>query len=140
MDIGGFLQTVNSGGPAMWMLLVLSVVAIAIVIERLLFISSQHSDSKGLLRSLGQKIAANDLSGAIKVCQQNKGMLPKILAFGLERGEKNRADITDALSIALMAVTIYVILWIASRIYRVGVLMYGKRPSLPEILRWLKYS
>jgi biopolymer transport protein ExbB len=86
----------------MWILLVLSVVAIAIVIERLLFFSSQHSDSKGLLRALGQKIAANDLNGAIKVCQQNKGMLPKILEFGLKRGEKNRADITDALSIALM--------------------------------------
>jgi biopolymer transport protein ExbB len=86
----------------MWILLVLSVVAIAIVIERLLFFSSQHSDSKGLLRALGQKIAANDLNGAIKVCQQNKGMLPKILEFGLKRGEKNRSDITDALSIALM--------------------------------------
>jgi len=86
----------------MWILLLLSIVAIAIVIERLLFFATQHSDSKGLLRALGQKIAANDLSGAIKVCQQNKGMLPKILEFGLKRGEKNRADITDALSIALM--------------------------------------
>ena len=102
MDIAGFFQTIQSGGPAMWMLLLLSVVAIAIVIERLLFFASQHSDSKGLLRALGQKIAADDLSGAIKVCQQNKGMLPKILEFGLKRGEKNRADITDALSIALM--------------------------------------
>jgi biopolymer transport protein ExbB len=101
-SIGGFIQTIISGGPAMWMLLILSIVAIAIVIERLLFFATQHSDSKGLLRALGQKIAANDLSGAIKVCQQNKGMLPKILEFGLKRGEKNRADITDALSIALM--------------------------------------
>lgn len=102
MDIGGFLQTIIAGGPAMWILLLLSIIAIAIVIERLLFFASQHSDSKGLLRALGQKIAANDLPGAIKVCQQNKGMLPKILEFGLKRGEKNRADITDALSIALM--------------------------------------
>jgi len=45
-----------------------------------------------------------------------------------------------ALSIVLMLVTIYAILWVASRIYRVGILMYGKRPSLPEIMRWLKYS
>jgi ABC-2 type transport system permease protein len=44
------------------------------------------------------------------------------------------------LSIAIMAVTIYAILWVASRIYRVGILMYGKKPNLPEILRWLKYS
>lgn len=45
-----------------------------------------------------------------------------------------------ALSIILMIVTIYGILWVASRIYRVGILMYGKRPNLPEIMRWLKYS
>ena len=45
-----------------------------------------------------------------------------------------------ALSIALMIISIYAILWVASRIYRVGILMYGKKPTLPEILRWLKYS
>jgi ABC-2 type transport system permease protein len=45
-----------------------------------------------------------------------------------------------ALSIVLMLATIYAVLWFASRIYRVGILMYGKRPSLPEIMRWLKYS
>jgi ABC-2 type transport system permease protein len=45
-----------------------------------------------------------------------------------------------ALSLALMVATICAILWVASRIYRVGILMYGKKPNLPEILRWLKYS
>ena len=44
------------------------------------------------------------------------------------------------LSIALILVTIYAVLWISSRIYRVGILMYGKKPNLPEIMRWLKYS
>jgi len=39
-----------------------------------------------------------------------------------------------------MAVTIAIVLWFASRIYRVGILMYGKKPNLPEILRWLRYS
>ncbi len=43
-------------------------------------------------------------------------------------------------SILLMIATIYAVLWLASRIYRVGILMYGKKPNLPEILRWLKYS
>ncbi len=45
-----------------------------------------------------------------------------------------------ATSIVLMSVTVVVILWVSSRIYRVGILMYGKKPNLPEILRWLKYS
>ena len=45
-----------------------------------------------------------------------------------------------AMSIAGLVATIAVIIWLASRIYRVGILMYGKKPNLPEILRWLKYS
>ncbi len=45
-----------------------------------------------------------------------------------------------ALSIVILILTILGVLWFASRIYRVGILMYGKKPNLPEILRWLKYS
>ena len=102
MDFGGFVQFLIRGGPAMLGLLICSVVAVAIVIERLVFFSKQHGDSKELLRQLGQRIAVDDLAGAVKICRSEKGMLPKILEFGLQRGNKNRADITDALSIALM--------------------------------------
>jgi ABC-2 type transport system permease protein len=44
------------------------------------------------------------------------------------------------LSVVLMSITIAGVIWFSSRIYRVGILMYGKKPNLPEILRWLKYS
>lgn len=30
--------------------------------------------------------------------------------------------------------------WFSSRIYRVGILMYGKKPTIPELLRWVRYS
>jgi hypothetical protein len=30
--------------------------------------------------------------------------------------------------------------WFSSRLYRVGILMYGKRATLPELVRWLPYS
>jgi len=30
--------------------------------------------------------------------------------------------------------------WAASRVYRVGILMYGKRPTFPEMLRWIRES
>jgi ABC-2 type transport system permease protein len=45
-----------------------------------------------------------------------------------------------ALSLVLTSASICGLIWITSRIYRVGVLMYGKRPSISEIFRWLKYS
>ena len=43
-------------------------------------------------------------------------------------------------SIALMLLSIWGVLWVSSRLYRVGILMYGKRATLPEILRWIRYS
>jgi len=45
-----------------------------------------------------------------------------------------------AASIALLVLTIWAVLWFSSRLYRVGILMYGKRATLPEIVRWLRYS
>ncbi len=92
----------QQGGWDMWLLLAISIIGLAVAIERLVFFAAQHGDTKGLLRTIGQKISADDLDGAVKVCQSQRGMLPRILEFGLRRGEKNRADITDALSIALM--------------------------------------
>jgi ABC-2 type transport system permease protein len=44
------------------------------------------------------------------------------------------------LSMAIMVVTIIGAVWLAAKIYRVGILMYGKRPSLAELGRWLRYS
>jgi ABC-2 type transport system permease protein len=45
-----------------------------------------------------------------------------------------------AVSIVLMVLSIWGVLWLSSRLYRVGILMYGKRATLPELVRWLRYS
>jgi ABC-2 type transport system permease protein len=45
-----------------------------------------------------------------------------------------------ALSIILLLLAIWAVLWFSTRLYRVGILMYGKRATLPELLRWLRYS
>jgi ABC-2 type transport system permease protein len=45
-----------------------------------------------------------------------------------------------ALSIVLLFGSVWGMVWLAARIYRVGVLMYGKRATLPEMIRWLRYS
>jgi ABC-2 type transport system permease protein len=37
-------------------------------------------------------------------------------------------------------VGLLIVIWVASRIYRVGILMYGKRATLREVLRWVRAS
>jgi ABC-2 type transport system permease protein len=45
-----------------------------------------------------------------------------------------------ALSFVLMGATFFGVLWVSGKIYRTGILMYGKKYSLREIYKWLKYS
>jgi ABC-2 type transport system permease protein len=40
--------------------------------------------------------------------------------------------------VGLLLVAIVATTWVASRIYRVGILMYGKKPSVGELLRWVR--
>jgi ABC-2 type transport system permease protein len=44
------------------------------------------------------------------------------------------------LSVAILLTTTFGLAWFAGRIYRVGILMYGKKPTIPEIIRWARYS
>jgi ABC-2 type transport system permease protein len=45
-----------------------------------------------------------------------------------------------ALSIGLLIGTFVVLVWLAGKIYRVGIFMYGKKPSFKEIAKWITYK
>ncbi|NMH29325.1 ABC transporter permease [Flavobacterium silvaticum] len=44
-----------------------------------------------------------------------------------------------ALSITILFATFFGVVWFAAKIYRIGILMYGKKPSWKEMVKWLKY-
>ena len=44
------------------------------------------------------------------------------------------------LSLLMLGVSIYVVVWIASKVFRIGILMYGKQPAPKEVLRWIRES
>ena len=46
----------------------------------------------------------------------------------------------ELLSLALLYASAIFIVWMSGRIYRVGILMYGKKPTVKEILKWIRYS
>jgi ABC-2 type transport system permease protein len=45
-----------------------------------------------------------------------------------------------ALSIGLLALGLLAALWVAARVYRVGILMYGKKPTFPELVKWVRHA
>ncbi len=44
-----------------------------------------------------------------------------------------------ALSMGILLVTFVVMTWLAARIYRTGILMYGKKPKFKELVKWISY-
>lgn len=43
------------------------------------------------------------------------------------------------ISVSLLFATFFLVVWFAAKIYRVGILMYGKKPTWKELYKWLKY-
>ena len=44
------------------------------------------------------------------------------------------------LSVSLLYASAFGIVWLSAKIYRVGILMYGKKPSIKEMVKWIKYK
>jgi len=43
-------------------------------------------------------------------------------------------------SVLILVLTIFFMVWLTAKIYRVGILMYGKRPGFREIVKWIRYK
>ena len=45
-----------------------------------------------------------------------------------------------ALSLVVLYASFVGMVWFAAKIYRVGIFMYGKKPSLKELFKWIRYK
>lgn len=64
---------------------------------------------------------------------------PMVMILRLSSGTEIRI-VEVLLSIVLLAASVLAGVWVAARVFRTGILMYGKRPGLQEVGRWLKQS
>ena len=62
---------------------------------------------------------------------------PVLMPMRYLLGGASQADV--GISLAILLASLAGAVFLAARIYRIGILMYGKRPSLREIARWLRY-
>ncbi len=71
---------------------------------------------------------------------------PTMMVARLNIGAPETFSLSDpvileaVIGVVLAAVFTVFLVWLAARVFRVGILMYGKRPNLPEILKWVRYS
>jgi ABC-2 type transport system permease protein len=84
-------------------------------------------------------LVINDPSSALSIAASLFPATAPIIMM-LRMGSQMPHPWEFAASIAIMIASIWIVLWISARLYRVGILMYGKRATLPELIRWLRYS
>jgi ABC-2 type transport system permease protein len=63
---------------------------------------------------------------------------PIIMPLRMTVIQISTATLIGSLAVGIAACVLVV--WLAGRIYRVGMLMYGKRPSIGELIRWIRYA
>lgn len=85
------------GGPIMVPLGLCSVLAMAIVLERTLFLRKSRIIRPEVLRVIDSIQAVKDVGMAVALCQQNRGVFANIVRVGLECVQQQRAEIKEAL-------------------------------------------
>jgi biopolymer transport protein ExbB len=87
----------HEGGWGMWPIFCLSVVAVGIITERVVFLRRSTIDKDKLLSLLKQQIMAGNIQGAIKLCSGNSTPLTRIVQAGLMKTNRPVDEIESAM-------------------------------------------
>ena len=93
----------SRGGPIMWPLLLCSIVALAISLERFFFLRRVHVDGEKLMRAVNQCLARGSAVEGKGICEATPGPVAKVLAAALARPELPKAEIRDSVRAVALA-------------------------------------
>lgn len=96
----GLVTLFVQGGRFMWLLLICSVVAVAVIIERLITLQRARTDVAKLMSKIIGSLHNDGVDGAIKVCESTRGPIAAIIHAGLTRHHLGTAAIEKAIESA----------------------------------------
>lgn len=96
----GFADMFFRGGWVMWPILLLSLAAIAVFVERLLTFSRARADAEGIVDRVRAYVQSGDVRGALAYCAAQDKPVTRVLTAGLERLGRPILEIRDAVQTA----------------------------------------
>ena len=96
----GLVEFFNKGGKFMWGLLFLSIVGIAVIIERAITLHKARADVRKLMERVVGSLKKGRLDEALEVCAGMRGPIPQILHAGLLRAKKGTEAVEKAIETA----------------------------------------
>ena len=96
----GLVEFFNKGGKFMWGILFLSIVGVAVIIERAITLHKARSDVRKLMEQVVGSLKKGRLDEALEICADMRGPIPQILHAGLLRAKKGTAAVEKAIETA----------------------------------------
>lgn len=91
------LKLFMSGGPMMWPILLCSVLALAVVIEKFTYLKKAKIDTEGFLNNLMEKMKRHETKEALEICDKTNSPIANILKAGILKYDRPRAQIIEAI-------------------------------------------
>ncbi|MHB8764646.1 MAG: MotA/TolQ/ExbB proton channel family protein [Deferrisomatales bacterium] len=85
------------GGPAMYPLLLLSVAAVAVVVERVLVLYHTRTDTEAFTTRVAAALEGQRYDEALEVARAGEGAMARLITAGLEKARRGRAEVERAI-------------------------------------------
>ncbi|MBH24461.1 MAG: transporter [Myxococcales bacterium] len=104
--MSGIAEAFRQGGGWMYVILVVSIIAIGIIIERFIFLFFKYNiNAHAFMAQIQKLVMANNIDRAIKLCNAApSAALPKVIKAGLTRANKGEVEIQNAVEEATLEV------------------------------------
>ncbi|MFH1309109.1 MAG: MotA/TolQ/ExbB proton channel family protein [Candidatus Omnitrophota bacterium] len=90
-------QLMVKGGPLMFLILLCSVIAFAVVLERLWHLWRARIDTEGFMEAIAETLKRNKIMTAIDKCNVMPGPIAQILKAGILKHDRPRSEIKEAI-------------------------------------------
>jgi len=91
------LEYMRRGGPVMWVIFLCSVIALAVVIERIFQLRRSGIDSDKFMNKISNLLKRNKILEAIEMCNQTPGPFPQVMKAGILKHDRSRPEIREAI-------------------------------------------
>ena len=95
-------QMFLKGGPLMWPILLCSVSALAIIIERFWYLRKIQFDTQQFLNKILDKMKRHQIKEALEICETKKNPISRILKAGILKYDRGRQQIKEAIEDAAL--------------------------------------
>jgi len=95
---GGLISLFNRGGFAMWILLVLSIIGVAVIIERVITLTRARLNPKKFVGQIKEEISQGGVKAGVDLCDRTASPIAKVFAPAIQRYKLGKEAIEEAIA------------------------------------------